>query len=128
VSKTISNELNSRAALPLAAGTSATAGSYTFPQATGPAVHPSDIVMMDAVTLANAIGSRQVSCLEVMTSYLDHIEKINPHVNAVVALQDPPALLAQARERDSQLARGEWMGPLHGFPHAVKNLVSKVLK
>jgi amidase len=28
----------------------------------------------------------------------------------------------QARERDAQLARGESMGPLHGFPHAVKDL------
>jgi amidase len=122
VSKTISNELNSQADLPLAAGTTATAGAYAVPQTTGPAVHPPDIVMMDAATLANAIRSRQVSCLEVMTSYLDHIGKMNPHVNAIVALQDPAALLTQARERDSQLARGEWMGPLHGFPHAVKDL------
>ena len=30
--------------------------------------------------------------------------------------------MAQARERDAQLARGESMGPLHGFPHAVKDL------
>ena len=30
--------------------------------------------------------------------------------------------MAQARERDAQLARGEPMGPLHGFPHAVKDL------
>jgi amidase len=80
--------------------------------------------MMDAVTLASAIRSRQVSCLEVMSSYLDHIEKLNPHVNAIIALQEAPALLAQSRERDSQLARGEWMGPLHGFPHAVKDLAA----
>jgi len=59
-----------------------------------------------------------------MTSYLNHIETINPHVNAIVALQEPRALLAQSRERDSQLTRGEWMGPLHGFPHAVKELAA----
>jgi len=59
-----------------------------------------------------------------MTAYLNHIEKINPHVNAIVALQEPRALLAQSRERDSQLTRGEWMGPLHGFPHAVKELAA----
>jgi amidase len=122
VAKSISNESNLRAAPHLAADTTATAGTYTESQTTGPAVRASDIVMMDAVTLASAIRSRQVSCLEVMTSYLDHIEKMNPHVNAIVALQDPPALLAQSRERDSQLASGEWMGPLHGFPHAVKDL------
>ena len=82
----------------------------------------SDIVMLDGVALAGTIRARQVSCVEVMTAYLDHIERLNPHVNAIVALQDRADLLAQARERDAQLARGELMGPLHGFPHAVKDL------
>jgi amidase len=83
----------------------------------------SRIVMMDAVTLADAIRLRQVSCVEVMTAYLDHIDKINPRVNAIVALQDPLSLLAQSEERDRQVARGELMGPLHGFPLAVKDLI-----
>jgi amidase len=79
--------------------------------------------MMDAVTLADAIGARQVSCVEVMTAYLDHIDKINPLVNAIVALQDRASLLAQSAQRDRQIARGESMGPLHGFPLAVKDLM-----
>jgi amidase len=83
----------------------------------------SDIVMADAVTLSDAIRSRQISCAEVMTAYLDHVEKLNPKVNAIVALQDRTTLLAQANERDAQLARGQLMGPLHGFPYAVKDLV-----
>jgi amidase len=82
----------------------------------------SNIVMMDAITLAGTIRARQASCVEVMTAYLDHIERLNPQVNAIVALQERAGLLAQARERDAQLARGEVMGPLHGFPHAVKDL------
>ena len=57
-----------------------------------------------------------------MTAYLDHIERVNPRVNAIVALQDRGELLAQARERDQQLAHGQSMGPLHGLPHAVKDL------
>jgi amidase len=122
VSNSISNELNRRSALLLAAGTAAAAVSNTVAQTTRAAVPASDIVMMDAVALASAIRSREVSCVEVMTAYLNHIETMNPHVNAIVALQEPSALLAQSRERDSQLARGEWMGPLHGFPHAVKDL------
>jgi len=81
-----------------------------------------DLVMMDACSLARVIHSRRASCVEVMTAYLDHIEKLNAKVNAIVALQDRGELLAQARERDVQLAHGESMGPLHGFPHAVKDL------
>jgi len=83
---------------------------------------PSDIVMLDAVPLAQAIRSRQVSCVEVMGAYLDHIAALNPKVNAIVALQDRSALLAQAGDQDARLARGEPIGPLHGFPLAVKDL------
>ena len=83
---------------------------------------PSEIVMMSADALAGAIRARKVSCVEVMTAYLDHIDKLNPKVNAIVALQDRADLLAQARERDTQLARGNAVGPLHGLPHAVKDL------
>jgi amidase len=87
------------------------------------AARPSNIVMMDAVALADAIRGLRVSCVEVMTAYLDHIDNMNPHVNALVALQDRAALIAQARERDRQVARGELMGVLHGFPLAVKDLM-----
>ena len=77
---------------------------------------------MDARGLGAAIASRKLSCVEVMNAYLDHIAALNPKVNAIVALQDREGLLAQARERDAQIMRGEILGPLHGFPHAVKDL------
>ena len=38
----------------------------------------SDIVLMDGVGLSHAIRSKQVSCVEVMTAYLDHIDVFNP--------------------------------------------------
>jgi amidase len=87
-----------------------------------PAAPVSEIVMMDGAALAGAIRSRQVSCLEVMTAYLDHIDRFNPKVNAIVALKDRSSLLAEARERDGELVRGAAIGPLHGFPQAVKDL------
>src|SRR5262245_11070366 len=97
--------------------------SHVHSQA-GPAqARSTSLVMMDARALASAIRARDVSCVEVMTTYLDHIERINPHVNAIVALRDRAALLAEAREKDAQLARGDATGPLHGLPFAVKDLV-----
>jgi amidase len=83
-----------------------------------------EVVAMDAVALAAAIRSRNVSCAEVMTAYLDHIERVNPQVNAIVALQDRDGLMRQARERDQDLRRGIHPGPLYGFPHAVKDLLA----
>jgi amidase len=97
--------------------------SYAGSQAAPAATSSSSLVMLDALDLAGAIRSREVSCVEVMMTYLDHIGRINPHVNAIVALRDRAILLAEAEEKDAQLARGELAGPLHGFPHAVKDLV-----
>jgi amidase len=82
----------------------------------------SEIVMMDAVALSRAIRNRAVSCVEVMTGHLDQIERLNPRVNAIVALRERAALLAEAEARDEQLARGEYLGWMHGFPQAVKDL------
>jgi len=78
--------------------------------------------MLDAAALASAIKSRQVSCVEVMQAYLDHIDRLNPLVNAIVSLQDRDDLLRQASHRDDQLARGEYAGWMHGFPLAIKDL------
>src|SRR6516225_6029553 len=106
-----------------------TSGSSVMPDKTSAVAYDhvsacaSEIVMMDGCALANAIRSKQVSCVEVMTAYLDHIENMNPHVNAIVALEDGDSLLAQARVSDQQLARGDPVGSLHGFPFATKDLI-----
>jgi amidase len=115
-------DLNRRSVLGLATGAMIGAATPAASQSGAASVPRSDLVMMDAVALSSAIHTRQVSCAEVMTAYLDHIERLNPKVNAIVALEDRAKLLAQALERDAQLARGEPMGALHGFPHAVKDL------
>ena len=115
------NRRSFRSDLPTGAMSDSAEG-YSTPQTGSPASGPADIVMMDATSLENTIRSRRVSCVEVMNAYLDHVENLNPKVNAIVALQDRPGLFAQARECDAQLARGESMGPLHGFPHAVKDM------
>src|SRR5258708_21261173 len=115
--------LDRGALLGLATGVAASAAAPSLVQAAPAAVQPSSIVMLDAVTLADIIRARKVSCVEVMTAYLDHIEKLNPRVNAIVAMQDRAPLLAQSEERDRQVARGELKGPLHGFPLAVKDLM-----
>jgi amidase len=78
--------------------------------------------MMDAAGLGRAIASRTLSCAEVMTAFLDHIEAVNPKVNAIVALRDRGALMGEARAADEKVRRGAAIGPLHGFPHAVKDL------
>ncbi|MBN4097002.1 MULTISPECIES: amidase [Methylobacterium] len=80
------------------------------------------ITALGAVDLAAAIHGRVISCVEVMRAYLERIHRINPQVNALVGLADDAALLREAEAADAALARGDAVGPLHGFPLAVKDL------
>jgi amidase len=82
-----------------------------------------DIVSLDAIALSQAIQTRDVSCVEVLNAYLAQIDRINPAVNAIVAMQDRAVLHTLASERDTQLSRGENLGPLHGFPQAPKDIL-----
>ena len=98
-------------------------GDAALSDASAASARPQDsIVRMSGLELSRAIQTKRVSCREVMTAYLAHIDRLNPKVNAIVSLQNPESLLAQAAERDTQLARGESLGWMHGFPHAVKDL------
>lgn len=81
-----------------------------------------ELVLAPAHELAQRIRARQVSCREVMLSYLAHIERFNPKVNALISLQPEDVLLAQADQRDEELANGQYRGWMHGLPHAIKDL------
>jgi len=80
------------------------------------------IVMLDALSLSDAIHQKQFSCLEVMQAYLAQIDTLNPKVNALVSLQPSDMLLKQAAACDAELARGQSRGWMHGMPQAIKDL------
>lgn len=83
----------------------------------------SDICFKSAVELAAMIRSREVSATEVMTAFLSQIERVNPTVNAICTFVGEEAALRAAKEADERLAKAQTVGPLHGLPHAVKDLV-----
>jgi amidase len=84
---------------------------------------PSDeICFADATTLAELLRTKKLSAVEVMKAHLRQIGRVNPKVNAIVTLVDEEKLLAQAQAADDALARGNWLGPLHGLPIGVKDL------
>ena len=83
-----------------------------------------EIVMLDAYAMIEAIRAKRLSCREVMAAHLDQIEAVNGAVNAIVSPRPREDLLAEAEAADADLARGHWRGPLHGLPHAVKDLAA----
>lgn len=81
------------------------------------------IAGMSAVALSRAIHAREASCVEVLDACYAQIDRLNPVVNALVAFADRDAMRRQARALDERLARGESLGPLHGFPQAPKDIM-----
>ncbi len=79
-----------------------------------------------ALELSRAIRAREVSCAEAMAAFLDRIERLNPVVNAIVAMKPREAVMAEAATADAELAAGRWRGWLHGLPQAPKDLTGTV--
>jgi Asp-tRNA(Asn)/Glu-tRNA(Gln) amidotransferase A subunit family amidase len=81
-----------------------------------------DICWMSAVDLAKAIRKKKLSPVEVVRDILERIEAINPRVNAYVTVIADSAL-AEAKKAEKAVMKGEELGPLHGVPFSVKDLV-----
>jgi amidase len=80
-----------------------------------------DLVATSAVSLARMLRAKELSATELLTAYLDRIDKINPALNAIVTLAAQNAQ-DEAAAADKEAARGEFRGPLHGLPIAIKDL------
>jgi aspartyl-tRNA(Asn)/glutamyl-tRNA(Gln) amidotransferase subunit A len=63
-----------------------------------------------------------VSPVELTTECLARIEKLNSKLNAFITVTAESAL-AEARQAEAEIRRGEWRGPLHGIPIALKDLI-----
>jgi amidase len=82
---------------------------------------PADLCFTGARELARLIRTRQVSAREVMAACLSQIARLNPVLNAIVAMLPEERCLALADAADRQLASGDAVGPLHGLPIAFKD-------
>jgi len=74
------------------------------------------------VELSLRLRRKEISPAELTRACLDRIEKLNPTLNAFITVTDESAL-AEARAAEVEIARGEWRGPLHGIPIAIKDLI-----
>jgi aspartyl-tRNA(Asn)/glutamyl-tRNA(Gln) amidotransferase subunit A len=74
------------------------------------------------VKLAPRLRRKEISPLELTRACLDRIERLNPKLNAFITVTAESAL-AEARTAEVEIARGEWRGPLHGIPVALKDLI-----
>lgn len=81
-----------------------------------------EIFYLSATELAARIRRGDVSAVDVVMAHLERIAAVNPQLNAVVQL-DAEGALIQARAADIALAHGDNVGPLHGVPFTVKDVM-----
>jgi aspartyl-tRNA(Asn)/glutamyl-tRNA(Gln) amidotransferase subunit A len=74
------------------------------------------------VELSPRLRRKDVSPVELTRACLDRIEKLNPVLNAFITVTVESAL-AEARAAEMEISRGQWRGPLHGIPVALKDLI-----
>ena len=72
---------------------------------------------------ADAIRARQLSPVELVDSVLDRIEKVEPHLQAYVAVTAEQAR-REAREAADAAAADRLRSPLHGIPMGLKDLIN----
>jgi amidase len=71
--------------------------------------------------VARRLKARKLSSVEATKAILDRIEVLDPGLKSYATLTADRAL-ADAAERDAEIAAGKSRGPLHGVPIAVKDL------
>src|SRR5436190_18636129 len=86
---------------------------------------PFRVISTQEATIADiraALAKKQLSCRELVQSYIDRIEAYDrrgPALNAIVAIN--PGALAAADALDEKFARTGEMAPLHCVPVIVKD-------
>jgi aspartyl-tRNA(Asn)/glutamyl-tRNA(Gln) amidotransferase subunit A len=79
-------------------------------------------VLTSIAETAEQLRKGELSPVELTKNCLAQIEKLNPTLNAFITVTGGLAL-AQARDAEAEMARGNWRGQLHGIPLAMKDLI-----
>jgi amidase len=80
-----------------------------------------NIVFSSALQISQKIKSKEISVLAVVEAFLNQIDTHNARINAVYQLRDRNEILAEAKEKDLQIANNLELGLLHGVPITIKD-------
>jgi aspartyl-tRNA(Asn)/glutamyl-tRNA(Gln) amidotransferase subunit A len=80
-----------------------------------------DLCFAPATELRRRIAGKEVSVVELVELFYRRIERLNPQLNAYLALC-PEQALEDARRAQDAVQQGDTLGPLHGIPISLKDL------
>jgi Asp-tRNA(Asn)/Glu-tRNA(Gln) amidotransferase A subunit family amidase len=82
-----------------------------------------DIAFMTVLELGQLIKTKQITSQELTGIFLKRLKRYNHVLEAVVTFTDELAY-KQAKEADQLLAQGIYLGPLHGIPYGLKDIIA----
>ena len=85
-------------------------------------MQPSEIPYLSATELGGLIAAQEVTPLEAVDAYLSRIERVDGRLNAYITVCAEDAR-QEAHQAEAEIARGQYRGPLHGVPVAVKDQI-----
>ena len=87
-----------------------------------------DLLQLTIEELAPMVRRREVSPVEITQAALAQADRLQPILNSFITILGDQAM-AQAREQEAALARGEYRGPLQGIPIGIKdNIATKGIR
>jgi amidase len=107
--------LAAAAVLPVAASCSRGPAGSSVPQAKGP-LHYSSLA-----DVARLLAARELQSIDLTRQLLDRIVAVDGRLKSYVTLMTDRAI-ASAVRADTEIRAGQYRGPLHGVPIAVKDL------
>ncbi|CAK7336879.1 unnamed protein product [Dovyalis caffra] len=82
-----------------------------------------DIAFMSILELGELIKTEQITSQELVRIFLQRLKRYNPVLESVITYTDELAY-KQAKEADALLAKGVYLGPLHGIPYGLKDIIA----
>ena len=79
-----------------------------------------ELAYQSATELGRRIKEKAISPVEVVQAYLDRIQEVDHKLHAYITVCAEEALEA-AREAETAIVKGDYRGPMHGIPLAVKD-------
>lgn len=77
---------------------------------------------LDIAAAGRLLRSGELTSRDLTEACLARIDELNPSLNAFITVVADEALIA-ADSADAQLSRGDDLGPLHGIPISIKDLI-----
>ena len=81
-----------------------------------------DVPFLSVAELSGLIERKEVSPVEAVEAYLERIDQVDGKLNSYVTVCREEALGA-AREAEEAIVTGNYLGPMHGIPIAVKDQI-----